>query len=227
MKQALKRVAARLPARWQQELKRRYFGSMIRRRRFGTNEKEYALLDTLVGRGDWVLDVGANIGAYTLRLSELVGAEGRVIAFEPVPETFELLAANAALAPAKNITLINAAASDSAREIGMEIPKFATGLSNFYMAHVSSESTGLRILCAPIDSLTFPHPIRLAKIDAEGHEVAVLRGMANILRKDKPVLIVEDNVPDLAPYLREFGYAAQKLEGSSNCIFRWVPSAAR
>lgn len=220
IKHRLKALAARLPERWQQELKRRYFASMIRRRRFGTNELEYALLDTFVSPGDWALDIGANIGAYTLRMSELVGDEGRVIAFEPVPESFELLAANAALCRARNVTLINAAASDSSCELGMEIPKFETGLANFYMARVSADPGGLRVLCTAIDSLGLPHPIRLAKIDAEGHELAVLRGMTNILKTDKPILIVEDNSSELQPYLADFGYSSQKLDGSSNRIFR-------
>src|SRR5688572_25618258 len=127
MKLFLKRIAARLPDRWQQELKRRYFRSEIRRGRFRTNEREYGLLSALVSPEDWVLDVGANIGHYTVRFSELVGKLGRVISFEPVPETFELLAANIALIT-PNVTLINAAASDSTRVIGMEIPRFDSGL---------------------------------------------------------------------------------------------------
>ncbi len=222
MNDTLKAFAARLPRRWQQELKRRYFGSMIRRGRFDTNEPEYALLSSLVAPGDWVLDIGANIGAYTLRLSQLTGSDGRVIAFEPVPETFELLAAHAALCQPMNVTLINAAASDKACVVGMEIPKFASGLDNFYMARLS-EKSGFRVLCLTIDSLALPHPIRLAKIDAEGHELSVLRGMSNILRKDKPHLIVEDNSDQVPDYLSSFGYVSSKIEGSSNRMFRFTP----
>jgi FkbM family methyltransferase len=223
MKHTLKAFAAHLPKRWQQELKRRYFASMIRRRRFATNELEYALLDGLVSPGDWVLDIGANIGAYTLRLSELAGADGRVIAFEPVPDTFELLAANTALLQSKNVTLINAAASDKAGVVGMTIPKFESGLDNFYMAHLSEQTLGLRVLCVTVDSLALPHPIRLAKIDAEGHELSVLKGMSGILRRDKPHLIVEDNSEDVLPYLIAFGYSSSKIEGSSNRMFRCGP----
>lgn len=45
--------------------------------------------------GDWALDIGANVGHYTKRMSDLAGPEGRVIAFEPVPDTFAVLCANA------------------------------------------------------------------------------------------------------------------------------------
>jgi ubiquinone/menaquinone biosynthesis C-methylase UbiE len=93
MKRRLKKLAARLPLRWQQELKRRYFANQIRKHSFRAPEPEFEMLSPMVSAGDWVLDVGANIGQYTLRLSELVGESGRVISFEPVPETFELLAA--------------------------------------------------------------------------------------------------------------------------------------
>ena len=106
--------------------------------------------------GDTVLDIGANIGHYTARLSNLVGANGRVIAFEPIPETFELLACNVARLAIQNVTLINAAACDSTTEVGMAVPGFESGLSNYYMAHISQEATDLRVLGIDIGSLNLP-----------------------------------------------------------------------
>ena len=220
MKNQLKSLAALLPKRWQQGLKRRYFAWLIRRQRFGISEPEYAVLGDLMAAGDWALDVGANIGSYTLKLAQLAGENGRVVAFEPVRETFELLAANVALLRTHNVTLINAAASDEAAVLGMAIPKFDTGLDNPYMAHLSETSASLRVLCVRIDALELPHPIRLVKIDAEGHELSVLKGMSGILRRDKPTLIVEDNSDDVAVYLRDFGYSSTKMAGSSNRVFR-------
>jgi len=173
----LKRTAARLQNRWQQQLKRIFFARQIRRGQFYSNEHEYALLSRLISPGDWVLDVGANVGHYTVRFSELVHKDGRVFAFEPVPETFELLAANTALKGLNNITLINAAASDSVGLVGMEIPQFDNGLDNYYMAHTSIDASRFRTLQIPIDSLALPHSILLAKIDTEGNELLVLRGM--------------------------------------------------
>ena len=69
-------------------LKRLYFGRQMKKRKFRTDEKEFDLLERWVTRGDWALDIGANVGHYTARLSEIVGISGRVITFEPVPETF-------------------------------------------------------------------------------------------------------------------------------------------
>lgn len=227
MVDVLKRFAARLPKRWQQALKRVHFGRQIRRHTFRTKEPEYDLLDTLISPGDWIIDVGANVGHYTVRFSRLVGDQGRVVAFEPVPETFELLASNVALLPAKNVTLVNAAASDAAGIAGMTIPVSAVGLDDNYLAQLGAAGSGLRVLCVTIDGLALPHPVRLVKIDAEGHELPVLKGMAGLLRRDSPVIIVEDNSPELAMFLAGFGYADEKLPGSSNRLFRQAgPSRA-
>jgi len=175
----------------------------------------------MVSPGDWTLDIGANVGHYTLRLSDLVGPRGRVISLEPVPDTFELLAANAALARHSNITLINAAGSESASISGMVIPRQEDGgLDNFYLAHLSGNESKLEVLCIPVDSLSLPRPVRLVKIDTEGHELSVLRGMKGLLARDRPTLIVEDNDPEVSAYLAGFRYSSEKVAGSSNRIFR-------
>src|SRR5690348_10429050 len=73
MPHLLKRVAARFPTSMQHELRRHYYAWQIRRGRFRTHEREFEMLAEFVGPGDWVADVGANVGHYTARLSGLVG----------------------------------------------------------------------------------------------------------------------------------------------------------
>ena len=217
----LKRIAATLPPLWQNELKRVYFRRQIRRDDFVTTEPEYAILPTLISAGDWVIDVGANVGHYTKRFSELVGPIGRVIAFEPVPETFALLAANLQVLPNANVTLLNAAVSDKSSVVGMSVPVFDTGLRNFYMAHLSdSPDKELQVLSLSVDSLNISHEISLIKIDAEGHEAGVLRGMQQILLRDKPILIVETNTKHIEDTLEKIGYTHERLDGSPNLLFR-------
>lgn len=217
----LKRIAATLPPLWQNELKRIYFRRQIRRDSFVTPEPEYAILSTLITAGDWVIDVGANVGHYTKRFSDLVGPTGRVIAFEPVPETFALLAANLQVLPKANVTLINAAVSDKTSLVGMSIPAFDTGLRNFYQAHLSdSPDSGLQVLTLCVDSLNITHKITLIKIDAEGHEAGVLRGMHQILLRDKPTLIVETGSIEIEDSLEKIGYTHERLDGSPNVLFR-------
>lgn len=219
IKQTLKSAVSHLPAHWQSELKRIHFGREIRKGRFRTDELEYAILSEWVSPGDWVLDIGANIGHYTSRLSELVGASGRVIAFEPIPETFELLAANIAKFQLRNVTLVNMAASDGANIVQMSIPKFVTGLNNYYMAHITDDDSGLQIMTLPIDNLAIGHPVSFAKIDAEGHELQVIKGMHTLIKRDFPVLVVEDNSPMLQEYLGQLGYDSRTMNSSSNRIF--------
>lgn len=221
LKNFAKKMASKLPRRWQNELKRTQFSYQIKRGTFYTDEKEFAMLEQWVSGGDWVLDIGANIGHYTARMSELVGHSGRVIAFEPVPATFELLAANVARLPQNNVTLLNLAASNSTEVVGMSIPKFDSGLENFYMAHLTDDSADLQIMTAAIDGLDIPGKITLAKIDAEGHDISVLLGMRNLLNRDHPMLIIEDNSAELTDFLQALGYGHTKIESSSNTIFEW------
>jgi FkbM family methyltransferase len=217
----LKQIAARLPLRWQIALKRLRYARQIRTGTFATDEPEYGLLPELVRPGDWVLDVGANVGHYTKRLSELVGPRGRVIAFEPTPTTFSLLAANVQLFAHPNVTLINAAVSDKTDLVGMAIPKFDSGLVNYYEAHLSpAEDCALSALTLSLDSLRLDRRIALVKIDAEDHESAVLDGMEKLIGQHHPVLIVETGSPNVVARLQAWGYVPEKLAGSPNYLFR-------
>ena len=148
----LKRLASRLPSLWQQELKRLHYHRQIRNQTFETTEPEFLILDELISAGDWVIDIGANVGHYPKRLSDLVGPQGRVIAVEPVPETFTLLAANVSLFQHRNVTLLNLAASDRTAVVGIRIPTLATGLKNYYEAAVTMHESELQVLTVAMDS---------------------------------------------------------------------------
>jgi hypothetical protein len=84
----MKMLAARVPIFIQRELKRFRHCRQILLDTFVTTEPEYKILDAIVKPRAWVIDIGANVGHYTKRFSDLVGPEGRVIALEPVSETF-------------------------------------------------------------------------------------------------------------------------------------------
>lgn len=218
-KNILKRIAGYFPLTAQNSMKRMLFSSQIRRGTFLTDEKEYSRLDEWVSAGDWVIDVGANIGHYTLRLSSIVGANGRVLAFEPISATFELLASNVARAGVANVTLLNAASSDKTEVVAMEIPSFDSGLDNYYMANISDDGD-VSCLTLAIDSLKLPQRVAFVKIDAEGHELPVLEGMRELLLRDKPVLVVEVSNDKIQQYLEPIGYESIVLPDSSNLIFK-------
>src|SRR5262245_10731234 len=71
------------------------------------------LLEVMNLRGGVCVDVGANIGIHSLLMSDLVGPEGRVFAFEPEPRNFALLEANLALNGVTNVTAVAAAVGDT------------------------------------------------------------------------------------------------------------------
>jgi len=216
-----KKIAARLPSRWQDELKRIHFWRQICKGTFTTGEPEYKILHNFINLGDWVLDIGANVGHYTKRFSELVGAHGRVIAFEPVPETFSILSANVQLFAHPNVTLINAAVSDRTGVVAMSIPKFSTGLANYYKAQISSGAeSSLSVLTLSLDSLSISRRIVLVKIDVEGHESFVLDGMKNLLERHHPILIIETSSKEVIDTLSSLGYTAEKLQTSPNILFK-------
>lgn len=217
----LKRLAANLPHRWQAELKRIHFGRQIAQDRFDTSEAEYQLLPQLLQPGDWVIDVGANVGWYTKRFSDLVGAQGRVLAFEPVPATFALLAANTERFAHGNVSLFNAAVSDQLQVLGMAIPRFPTGLQNFYEAHLTAGAdAGVSVLTLSLDALAIAQKVALIKIDAEGHEAHVLTGMRQLIDRSRPVLIIETGSQQLVDDVKQRGYVVERLAGSSNVVCR-------
>lgn len=215
----LKRLAWKTPSAIQHRLRKYHFMWQAFRGRLGSNEAEHTLLPTLLEPGAWVIDVGANVGLYTLRMSELVGPRGRVIAFEPVASTFEILTATCRFAAHDNISLINAAASDRAGLVSMSVPRTDGGVPNFYQARVEGGGGEFAALAVPIDSLGLPSRIALVKIDAEGHDSAVLRGMRLLVERDRPTLIIEYDDPALGDWLASLGYRGQRLPDSSNRIY--------
>lgn len=213
----MKRAAAHLSPATQRELRRMYFRRQIRRGIFETDEAEYALLDNWLRPGDWAVDIGANVGHYTLKMSELVGAQGRVLAFEPVPDTFYLLTANVQQCRYANVSLINAAASDRHGTFGMQVP-IEEGMRNFYRASIVEGNADVAVLTIPLDDLLRPGALRVVKIDVEGHERSVLEGMQALMRLHRPVMIVETSSVETERWIEALGYATNRLPGSSNIV---------
>jgi FkbM family methyltransferase len=222
LKAQLRKLASKMPHWLQQESKRIHYSRLIRSGRFVSEELEFNYLNRWLSEGDWALDIGANVGHYALRMSQLVGHSGRVIALEPIQQTFELLSANIVKGGARNVTLLNVAASNEHILVEMNVPKFATGLDNFYMASISQTAAGIPVFALAIDSLALQRPVALAKIDVEGHEMEVLEGMVQTLSLHRPALIVEGRSNDVANFLKRIGYRYQEFEGSPNRFFECV-----
>lgn len=217
----LRKLISHLPPSVQRALRRSLMRVRVWRRRLTSEEYEYHILHQLVRPGDWALDIGANFGVYTARLSELVGPEGRVISMEPVVQTFDALNALVQELPYRNVTLLNVACFDNSCTLPMTIPRSGDGLENLYESALDARGGagegGQTALCLPVDALGLPKRIALAKIDTEGAELPVLRGMAKILERDKPVLIVEWNpeIETITGFLSQFGYKVASSSGQT------------
>ena len=211
----LKRIASALPSRWHHEIRRWHFLSAIRGN-FHAGEPEFDLLPSLVSAGDTVIDVGANVGHYAVGLSRIVGTQGRVIAFEPILETFAILASNVLAANCGNVTLVNAAVSDKSEVVGMSVPQ-ENGSANYYQAKISGDGDR-SVFTLSLDILDLPR-VSLIKIDVEGHEISVLEGARQVIERDRPALIVEGSETcDSAKWLCDHGYKVKKLAGSPNVL---------
>lgn len=214
----LKRVASFLPPMIRHELRRLKILADLKRGSFCSHEPEFRLLPRLVESGSTVLDIGANVGYYTLRLSELVGQEGRVFAFEPMGATSEILASTSRFARYENVSIFNMAVSDKPGILKFSLDNNEHGLPNYFTAR-ATEGGQHAVFATTIDSFSFPQRVSFAKIDTEGAEDSVLRGMEALLERDHPVLVIEGN-ESLEPYLASFGYRMRPRQaGSPNLLF--------
>ncbi|NJD19472.1 MAG: FkbM family methyltransferase, partial [Gemmatimonadetes bacterium] len=221
----MKKLASRLPESVQLELKRRRYARLMRRGAFWPDDPEAARLREWVGEGDWVLDIGASIGTYAWALSSLVGPEGRVICFEPVPSTFAVLAVNARSFPHQNVTLVNAAVSRRSGTVGVTLPA-EYGHESHYYARVVAGRAPLNVLSVCIDDLPLEDAkISFVKMDVEGHEEAVVEGMMTLLARDRPRLVIEGSSTRIEALLQPLGYHWSRREGSPNTLYE-SPSGA-
>src|SRR5580658_6455013 len=106
--------------------KKRYYAALLENPQT-PREADMEALDQVIRPGDFALDIGAFVGFYAQRLSQLVGTAGEVWAFEPMPETFSVLSYVVRALPLNNVRVLNLALSDSDGEAVMEIPRYRLG----------------------------------------------------------------------------------------------------
>jgi FkbM family methyltransferase len=220
----LKQAAALLPSGVREALQKWWHTLRYHAGAFVHDEPEFELLGEWVSDGDWVLDVGANIGIFSARLSKLVGQTGRVLAFEPVPATFRVLVHNSRLFPFSNVTAFNIAISSEPAVANMHIPTTATGLPALARAALTgpdsdTNAPGIPVVCLSLSHVDFPRPIKFIKIDVEGHEAQVLSGLTAILQRDQPRLLIEGQDETICQRLMSLGYRREVIQGSPNSIF--------
>lgn len=155
---------------------------------WGWQHRDQEEIVALVPEGAVVLDVGANIGAVALRAAQKAR---RVYAFEANPATYARLAENVRQNDLP-VTPVHAAVSDRR---GQLYSRPAQGSRNTGMAEVAPTPSGPPVPAVCLDDFVTERnlTVGLLKVDVEGHDAAVLRGALAMLRRDRPIVVVEVN----------------------------------
>jgi FkbM family methyltransferase len=177
--------------------------------------------------GDVFLDVGANIGYLSAVAADLVGPQGQVHAFEPVPVYFERLRRLAASNPNYSIAANPCAAGETPGESMIYITR-EPGQSTLVPSYKSELEivSHLEVPVVRLDAYLENHQIErvaLIKIDAEGFELPILRGLEGYLKNSshRPAIICEiapraypligHKICELAAFVAQHGYTARDL----------------
>jgi len=141
-----------------------------------------ALMRDTIRPGDVVVDIGANIGYYTLLMSRLVGPSGHVYAIEPAPEIRARLEAQLALNGLSNVTVIPYGISDRSERRSFHLSAANLGASRFGAALEDGAQGGLELRrLADVIHPSMLSRVRFLKIDVEGMEAPVLRDILTLL----------------------------------------------
>ncbi len=183
------------------------------------SQGEIKVFEQFVLAGDTVVEVGANIGAHTLRLAQIVGPRGRVYAFEPQRIVFQTLCANMALNSITNVLCFEQGVASEAGELrGAPIEYGQAGnFGGVELVSIASSGEGFpaefteKVPIVTLDGvLSDVKRVRLLKIDVEGMELDVLKGGAELIRRTRPFLYLENDRPEkaqaLVDYLRSLDY---------------------
>lgn len=161
----------------------------------GFEQEELNFVKSILKSGDVFIDIGANVGLFSLIASQCVGKEGHVIAFEPAPTTFNRLLENQELNNIKNIDARNIGLSNELGELNFYISdnghdawnSFAPGADNKLQKKIGVSVSTLDHELFSVDK----SKIKLVKIDVEGWEKFVLQGGENFFRHFSPIVMVE------------------------------------
>lgn len=166
------------------------------RARLRDQRLEIATARALIRPGDCVADIGANKGSYLYWLHRAVRDRGTVLAFEPQPTLAAYLRAARARFGWANVRVLELALSNTPGTRFLHVPGAAVSPGASLETSALSETTGVMFECRAdtLDGVLQKEqvgPLRFAKVDVEGHELAVFRGAETTLRRDKPTLLFE------------------------------------
>ncbi|RMF82185.1 MAG: FkbM family methyltransferase [Planctomycetota bacterium] len=210
--------------------------------------RNIVIANTLCRPGDTIIDVGANFGTETIHFALVVGKTGNVVAFEPLPEAYEVLKSAVERNNLTQVSLNRKAVAAQAGTFAFTVPVDERNLgTGSLLAAEKSQGEKIEVEVLVLDDLyaagEFQAP-RLIVMDVEGVELDVLRGASRILEDSAPTIVMEVNPPLLkqrdespqttANFFAERDYACYQISSwglrqpdMSDRIVNWVCIAQR
>lgn len=197
--------------------------------RYGYFEEDVCIyLLSLLQEGMTFVDIGSHFGFFTILGSHLVGETGKVLAFEPTPNTYQQLKRN--VTHCSNVDVSNCAAYSVDEKIrfydyGLTGSAFNSILGSRKNHGSPNPKSEISVQARRIDSILRERGIKkidLVKIDAESSEINVLEGMMETLKNCRPNLVLEvgdfevkgaSNSKDVVKLLLQMNYSAYEVSG--------------
>lgn len=191
---------------------------------WGIYEKyETELFKKLVKKGMIVVDIGANIGYYTLLAAHLVGDEGKVFAFEPDPYNYSLLCRNIEVNGYRNVIPVQKAVFNKSGKMKLFLDKNNLGGHSLSEANVD-KGVSTTVETTSLDEYfeNTNHKIDVVKMDVQGSEMEVLNGMTNTINQNEKLEIITEFWPfglrnagssptDFLRKLAEYGFVLYQI----------------
>ncbi|CAN5148991.1 hypothetical protein BH11BAC6_BH11BAC6_11960 [soil metagenome] len=201
----------------------------------GFENMEIQFLKNFLQPGDMFIDIGANIGLFSLYAAKHVGESGTVISFEPTPDIYKRFNENIELNHFNNVNPVNIGLSDSKTSLRLQVSE--NGLDGWNTFAKSSDSMFTGSIEVPVDTLdnfiadnNIPlNKLRFIKIDVEGWEIPVIKGALQTINvHDDIILMVEFtesnaaaagyNISDLYNIVVEQGFKWYVYDEQNNCL---------
>lgn len=190
-----------------------YWGRKMRHFKQHFSEVEMKLLPYMCKKNKTSIDIGAAGGVF---IANMMDVSEKVIGFEPIPEDAALLKTMMNAIHAK-VTIECVALSDKSGEATMRMIANDLGRSTIEESNILDDNTGsekrsIKVPIKKLDDFNYNN-IGFIKIDVEGHELSVLRGATETIKRNLPTFLIEiedrhkDNaVADVPAFLKQFGY---------------------
>ncbi len=192
-------------------------------------DAELAACERLAVLGSTVIDVGANVGIFTMTLARLVGEKGTVIAVDPLPRNCARLRAHAKMNNHSNILVVELAVGEKVGVVSLNPAIDPAFVSIHSDSSAASSSTDIEVEMRPLDEIWHSmgsQPVSFMKVDVEGSELGVLDGGKELLSTHRPAMLIEvadnERMAAIRRRLDPYGYEPTQPPGFQpwNYIFK-------